>query len=193
MAALLVSVVVTLAAGFAVSTAQWIRADRHAAREAELREKESALREQARRDLYTSDMLAVQQAWEAGHVKRMGDLLSRHKPEPGQKDWRGFEWDVFWRHYQRAQPIRTFQISDTAWVFSVTPDGRTLAVLVYVHAPNQVDERVEHNPLGCCNRRGSPGPLRDRRRPSGMPSPFHRMAASSPREVSLRRKGISDG
>jgi WD40 repeat protein/serine/threonine protein kinase len=142
-AALLVSVVVTLAAGFAVSTAQWIRADRHAAREAELREKESALREQARRDLYTSDMLAVQQAWEAGHVKRMGDLLGRHKPEPGQKDWRGFEWDVFWRHYQRAEPIRTFEVSDTAWLFSVTPDGRTLAVLVYVHAPQSADEHIE--------------------------------------------------
>src|SRR5262249_10086070 len=79
-AALLVSVGVTLAAGFAVSTTQWIRADRHAAQEAELRgkesalrEQESALREQMRRDLYTSDMLAVQQAWEAGNVKRMGD------------------------------------------------------------------------------------------------------------------------
>ena len=74
------SVVVTLVVGFAVSTTQWIRADRHAAQEALLREKESALREQMSRDLYTSDMLAVQQAWEVGNVKRMGDLLRRHIP-----------------------------------------------------------------------------------------------------------------
>ena len=91
MAALLVSVVVTLVVGFAVSTTQWIRADRHAAREA------TRCASRLARDLYTSDMLAIQQAWEAGNVERMGDLLRRHIPEPGQTDWRGFEWDVFWR------------------------------------------------------------------------------------------------
>src|SRR5262249_17342291 len=67
----------------------------------------------------------------------------RHIPEPGRTDWRGFEWDVFWRHYQRARPLRTLQVSDTAWIFAATPNGRTLAVLVYVHAPDPADERVE--------------------------------------------------
>jgi WD40 repeat protein len=155
-AALLVSVVVTLATGFAVSTAQWIRADRHAAREAALREDldrelhtEVALRENLARELYTSDMLAIQQAWEAGNVQRMGDLLGRHIPEPGRTDWRGFEWYVFRRNYQRAQPIRTFRVSDTAWLVAATPDGRTLATLVYVHgrltrsAPQPADDRVD--------------------------------------------------
>jgi WD40 repeat protein/serine/threonine protein kinase len=136
-AALLMSVIVALAVGFAVSTAQWIRADRHAAREA-------MLREEVRRDLYTSDMLAVQQSWEAGNVERMEKLLRRHIPsEPGQTDWRGFEWQVFWRDYERARPFRTFRVSDTAWIFAATPNGRTLAVLVYVHAPDPADERVE--------------------------------------------------
>jgi WD40 repeat protein len=88
-------------------------------------------------------MLAVQQAWEAGNVERMERLLRRHIPEPGQPDWRGFEWDVFQRHLQRARPIRAFQMSDTAWLFAATPNGRTLAVLVYVHAPDPADERVE--------------------------------------------------
>jgi WD40 repeat protein len=93
-----------------------------------------------RSDLYTSDMLAIQQAWEAGNVKRMGDLLGRHIPdEPGQTDWRGFEWYVFRRNYQRAQPLRTFRVSDTAWLVAATPDGRTLATLVYVHADERVD------------------------------------------------------
>jgi WD40 repeat protein len=136
-AALLVSVVVTLAVGCGVSTAQWIRADRHAAREARLRE-------DARRDLYTSDMLAVQQAWEAGNIERMEKLLERHVPsEPGQSDWRGFEWHVFERKHRRARPFRTFQVSDTAWIMASTPNGQTLAVLVYVHAPNPADERTE--------------------------------------------------
>src|SRR5262249_15166896 len=108
----------------------------HAAREA-------ALREEMRRDLYTSDMLAVQQAWESGNVQRMGELLRRHIPDAGQRDWRGFEWDVFRRNHQRAQPIRTFPVSDTAWSLAATPNGQTIAALVYVHAPEPADERSE--------------------------------------------------
>src|SRR5262249_18969229 len=122
--------------GFAISTAQWVRADRHAARE-------SALRADMARELYTSDMLAVQQAWEAGHVQRMGDLLFRHIPEPGQTDWRGFEWDVFWRDYQRARPIQSFPVGDNVWGLAAPPNGQTVAALVYVHAPNPADQRVE--------------------------------------------------
>jgi len=88
-------------------------------------------------------MLAVQQAWEAGNVQRMGDLLRRHIPEPGQTDWRGLEWDVFDRHLQRSQPFRSFPTSDTPYLVSTTPNGRTMAVLDYVHAPDPADERVE--------------------------------------------------
>ena len=47
------------------------------------------------------------------------------------------------RIYQRARPIRTFPVSDTAWLLAATPNGRTLAALVYVHAPDPADERVE--------------------------------------------------
>jgi hypothetical protein len=135
-AALLASVVVSLAIGLAVSTTQWLRADRHAAREA-------ALRADLARELYTSDMLAVQQAWEAGNVKQAEKLLGRHFPATGQTDWRGFEWYVFSRNYQRAQPISTFPVSDTAWLFAATPNGRTLATLVYVHTPDPSDERID--------------------------------------------------
>jgi WD40 repeat protein len=142
-ASLLMSVVVTLAVGFAVSTAQWMRAERHADREAALREKETALRADMARELYTSDMLAVQQAWEAGSVKRMGDLLLRHIPEHGQTDWRGFEWDVFMHRHQHAQPIRTLPVGATVWNLAATPEGQTLAALVFVHAPNPADERSE--------------------------------------------------
>jgi serine/threonine protein kinase/WD40 repeat protein len=135
-AALLMCVFATLSSGLVVSTMQWLRADRHAAREA-------ALRSDMARDLYTSDMLAVQQAWEAGNVDRMEKLLRRHIPEPGQPDWRGFEWDVFWRNYQRGQPIRTLSVSDNVWHMAATPDGQKLAALAYVHAPNRADERSE--------------------------------------------------
>src|SRR5262249_38692114 len=36
-----------------------------------------------------------------------------------------------------------FRVSDTAWLVAATPNGRTLATLVYVHAPNPADERVD--------------------------------------------------
>ena len=135
-AGLLASVVVTLTVGFAVSTMQWMRADRHAMREA-------GLRTELARELYTSDMIAVQQAWEVGNVKRMGDLLRRHEPKPGETDWRGFEWYVFQRHLERAQPIRTLPTSDVIWDLAATPNGQTVAALVYVHAPDPSDDRVE--------------------------------------------------
>jgi serine/threonine protein kinase/WD40 repeat protein len=128
-AGLLAGLVVTLVAGFVVSTSQWIRAEANA--------------QQLAQELYTSDMIAVQQAWEAGHVKRMGKLLRRHIPKPGQTDRRGFEWHVFWRNHQRAQPIRSLPLSDTVWDLAATPKGQTVAALVYVHAPEPADERVE--------------------------------------------------
>jgi len=44
-----------------------------------------AQREYARQ-LYTSDMFAIQQVWEAGNIGRMGELLGRHPTRPGQTD-----------------------------------------------------------------------------------------------------------
>jgi WD40 repeat protein/tRNA A-37 threonylcarbamoyl transferase component Bud32 len=125
-AGLLASLLVTLVAGFVVSTTQWVRAERHAAREA-------ALREQARRDLYTSDMLAVQQAWDAGTIGRMGVLLGRHRPPPGRPDLRGFEWDVFWRRYQGARPSRSLPLTGTVWDLAATPGGQTMAAFIRDH------------------------------------------------------------
>ena len=128
-AALLMCVVVTLAAGFIVSTTQWMRAEANA--------------ERLSRELYTSDMIAVQQAWEAGNVKGMGELLRRHVPKPGRTDWRGFEWKVFARQHERAQPLRTLPVSDVTWDLAATPNGQTVAALVYVHTPDPADDRSE--------------------------------------------------
>jgi WD40 repeat protein/serine/threonine protein kinase len=128
-AALLMSVFVTFIVGFAVSTTQWMRAEANA--------------ERLSRELYTSDMIAVQQAWEAGNVKGMGELLRRHIPKPGRTDWRGFEWEVFTRQHERAQPLRTLPVSDVVWDLAATPNGQTVAALVYVHAPDPAADRVE--------------------------------------------------
>src|SRR5262249_13071276 len=49
----------------------------------------------------------------------------------------------FRRRHQRAQPIRTLPASDVIWGLAATPNGRTVATLVYVHAPESDDERAE--------------------------------------------------
>jgi eukaryotic-like serine/threonine-protein kinase len=123
-AGLLAGLVVTLVAGFVVSTSQWIRAEANA--------------EQLAQQLYTSDMRVIQQLDEAGDVGRMGKLLRRHIPLAGKTDWRGFEWDVFWRRYRGAQPIRTLPLDDAPWDMAATPSGQTVAILVFDHANKKV-------------------------------------------------------
>ena len=124
------------------------------------------------RDLYTSDMIAIQQAWEDGDIGRMGELLDRHIPRAGQTDWRGFEWYVFWRRYQGARPIRTLPLSDVVWDLAATPNGQTVAVLVNDHANNKVqvilwdaatgrEPRVFEGPPGKFDGRRGPVPGRE--------------------------------
>src|SRR5262249_27255058 len=118
-AGLLASLVVTLVAGFAVSTIQWIRAEKNA--------------EQLARELYNSDMFAVQQAWDAGAIGRMGELLDRHRPAPGRPGGRGFEWHVFRRRLQGTRPSRELPMQGGVWDFAATPDGQTVAAWIRDH------------------------------------------------------------
>lgn len=45
----------------------------------------------ARRYLYGTHINQAHQAWEAGHIRRVLDLLEAQIPRPGQEDLRGFE------------------------------------------------------------------------------------------------------
>jgi WD40 repeat protein len=118
-AGLLASLVVTLVAGLVVSTTQWIRAQAGA--------------EQLAQQLYTSDMIAIQQAWDAGAIDRLGELLDRHRPLPGRTDWRGFEWHVFWRRHQQARPNRSLPLRGAVSDLAATPDGQTVAAWIRDH------------------------------------------------------------
>jgi WD40 repeat protein len=126
-AGLLAGLLATLVAGFIVSTSQWIRAEANA--------------EELAKQLYTSDMGEVQRLDEAGDSARMGLLLRRHI-RPGKTDWRGFEWYVFWRRYQEAQPFRTLRLNDVVWDMEATPDGQTVAAAIFDHANDKVQVTV---------------------------------------------------
>jgi WD40 repeat protein/serine/threonine protein kinase len=82
---------------------------------------------EARRLLYSSDLIAAHQAWEDGHLARAGELLDRQRPHEDEEDLRGFEWRYLWR-LCRDGSLHTFS-GYTAQVLAVNfaPDGRMLA------------------------------------------------------------------
>ena len=85
-------------------------------------------RANVRHTLYISDMNLAQRDWEEANVARFGRLLERHIPEPGQTDFRAFEWYYFWRLWR--------QVADTPVLFrdqrleslALSRDGRLVAV-----------------------------------------------------------------
>jgi WD40 repeat protein/tRNA A-37 threonylcarbamoyl transferase component Bud32 len=96
-----------------------------AAREADARKAAEASERRARRYLYAAHMNLVGQAWEAADVRRVVELLDRHRPEPGEEDLRGFEWHHWWRlvHDYRM----SLQHGAFVQCVAVSPDGKTLA------------------------------------------------------------------
>src|SRR5262249_22171762 len=132
-AGLLASLVVTLVAGFVVSTTQWIRADANAARADANAAREAGLSAKYARELYTSDMFAIQQAWKTGNVEQMDELLRRHIPEPDQTDWRGFEGHGFRRLSEEGGNLvgRTLPLRGAVGDLAATPDGQTVAALIF--------------------------------------------------------------
>ena len=114
-AALMFGLALTLTIGLAVSTTQWIRADRHAASAiaASQRATQSAKIAQAASEtteqyLYVAHMNMAQQAYELADPDRVMEILDRHRPSgQQQRDRRSFEW-----FYWRRQAERWSKIAD---------------------------------------------------------------------------------
>jgi WD40 repeat protein/serine/threonine protein kinase len=78
--------------------------------------------------LYPADMKSAHQEWRDGDLRLMRQRLTRHVPEPGQEDLRGFEWHYLWRLYQDADQGITLRGHEGEVCFATfSPDGRTLA------------------------------------------------------------------
>ncbi len=74
------------------------------ASEVKLREQADVARRQAEADelvarqrAYASDMNVAMQALQGSNLGRAQDLLNRQRPQPGQKDLRGWEWRYLWQ------------------------------------------------------------------------------------------------
>lgn len=82
-------------------------------------------RDQARYDLYVSNMRLALAVWEVGSVARMDDLLDVHRPEPGDTDLRGWEWYYLEGLSGGALSLQGHdeQVHSVAW----SPDSELLA------------------------------------------------------------------
>jgi WD40 repeat protein len=81
----------------------------------------------ARRRFYASQMNLAMQAWRAGEMPRVLELLEGQRPVPDEEDLRGFEWYYLWRLCNGGH--RLYLNGHTGAVLSVafSPDGTTLA------------------------------------------------------------------
>jgi WD40 repeat protein len=83
-----------------------------------------------RQNLYVTRTNLAQTAWNDARVGRVLELLESQRPQPGEEDLRGFEWNYLWRlchaarlHLHGKDP-KNSAVDDVAY----SPDGRLLAV-----------------------------------------------------------------
>jgi hypothetical protein len=107
-----------------------LRHEAESARLAEARLRHDAERQEiiARERAYAADMNLVPQALAVANLERARDLLYRHKPLPGQRDLRDWEWRYLW---QLCQPDWESVLCENAGdirSLSISGDGHWLAV-----------------------------------------------------------------
>jgi WD40 repeat protein/serine/threonine protein kinase len=95
--------------------------------ETKLREQAEAEELAARQRAYASDMNVAAQALAGNNLGRAQDLLNRQRPQPGQKDLRGWEWRYLWQQTRSDALFTLGQESSEIFSLAVSPDGSLLA------------------------------------------------------------------
>jgi WD40 repeat protein/serine/threonine protein kinase len=122
------AVAAVLVIGLAVSTVSLVR-EQYARRIAvAAQEREARLREQAQTQAYASDMSRAQLVLAENDLGRARDLLNRHRPKPGVKDLRGWEWRYLWQQCQSDASFTLCQKSSPVWSLAVSPSRKWLAI-----------------------------------------------------------------
>jgi WD40 repeat protein/serine/threonine protein kinase len=97
------------------------------ANETRLRQQAEAEELIARQRAYASDMNVAQQALAGSNLGRAQDLLNRQRPQPGQKDLRGWEWRYLWQQTHSDARFTLCQKSEIESL-AASADGNWLAI-----------------------------------------------------------------
>ena len=128
-----------IAAGLLVAVAgvSWIawRAIDAERAQGRLRAQAEAQELAARRKAYASDINALQEAIRTGNFARMQMLLNRQRPQPGQKDLRGWEWRYLWQFAQSDAQGLLGQGPDSLARLAASADGKWVAAATLTRGP----------------------------------------------------------
>jgi WD40 repeat protein/serine/threonine protein kinase len=97
------------------------------AEETKLRQQAEAAEHAARQRAYASDMNVAAQAFAGNNLGRALDLLNRQRPQPGQKDLRGWEWRYLWQQTRSDALFTLGQEASEVFSLAVSPDSSLLA------------------------------------------------------------------
>ncbi|HVK15774.1 MAG TPA: tetratricopeptide repeat protein, partial [Fimbriiglobus sp.] len=81
----------------------------------------------ARRRYYAAQMNLAVQAWRAGEMPRVLELLEGQRPAAGEEDLRAFEWFYLWRLCNGGHRVSPRGHGTAAMWVTFSPDGKTLA------------------------------------------------------------------
>lgn len=76
-------------------------------------------KEQQRRALYAAQMNLISRAWDSNNITRVRELLNASRPQPGESDLRGFEWNYWMRMLHASErelqlPFNSLQMAARA-------------------------------------------------------------------------------
>src|SRR5262249_46421363 len=80
----------------------------------------------AHRYLYGAEMNLARQAWKAGDLSRVLELLDGQLSRPGREDLRGFEWYHLWRLCHGSR-LTLSAHPEGVYAVAFSPDGKLLA------------------------------------------------------------------
>jgi len=101
------------------------------ANEAQMRERAEKQELEARQRAYASDMNVAKQALDGNNLGRAQELLDRQRPQPGQRDLRGWEWRYLWQQCRSDALFTLCQKSSEIFSLAVSSDGNWLAMGAY--------------------------------------------------------------